>query len=153
VARAVPGIHFILGGHEGRFTKTSQPTERTHILQSSVKGMYVGQLRLVLGNQTSPFKDEGEAQHIQERINGMDSHLRSLQGARQRAAGQNIENIDRSIQDVTKQKSALQEELKRAQNSASQGNRFLLTLEPMEARLPEDEGGRKWIAGAGIDQD
>jgi 2',3'-cyclic-nucleotide 2'-phosphodiesterase (5'-nucleotidase family) len=153
VAQVVPGIHFILGGHEGRFTKKSQQTGSTHILQSSVKGMYVGQLRLVFENPASAFKDEGEAQSIQERINALDFHLRSLQGAKERPAGQNMENIDRSIQDVTKQKNALQEELKRAQNSSSQGNRFLFTLEPMEARLPEDEGVRKWIAEAGIDKD
>jgi 2',3'-cyclic-nucleotide 2'-phosphodiesterase (5'-nucleotidase family) len=153
VAQAVPGIHFILGGHEGRFAKKSQQTGSTHIFQSSVKGMYVGQLRLVFENPASAFKDEGEAQSIQERINALDFHLRSLQGAKERPAGQNMENIDRSIQDVTKQKNALQEELKRAQNSSSQGNRFLFTLEPMEARLPEDEGIRKWIAEAGIDKD
>ena len=153
VAREVPGIHFILGGHEGRFTKKSQPAGNTHILQSSVKGMYVGQLRLVFENPTSPFKDEGEAQQIQERINSLDSHLRSLQGSKDRSAGQNVENIDRAIQGATKQKNALEEELRRAQNSASQGNRFFFTLEPMEVRHPEDEGVRKWIAEAGIDKD
>ena len=153
VAREVPGIHFVLGGHEGRFVNKSQPAGSTHIFQSSVKGMYVGQLRLIFENPPSPFKDEGETQQIQERINGLDSHLRSLQASKDRSAGQNIENIDRAIQDVTKQRNALQEELKRAQSSASRGNRFLFTLEPMEVRLPEDEGVRKWISEAGIDKD
>ena len=153
VAQAVPGIHFILGGHEGRFTNKSQQTGSTHILQSSAKGMYVGQLRLVLENPASAFKDEGEAKSLQERINALDFHLRSLQNAKEHPAGQNMENLDRSIQDVTKQKNALQEELKRVQNSSSQGNRFLFALEPIEGRLPEDEGVRKWIAEAGIDKD
>ena len=153
VAQAVPGIHFILGGHEGRFMKKSQQAGTTHILQSSVKGMYVGQLRLVFENPTSHFKDEGEPQQIQERINALDLHLRSLQGAKERPAGQSMDNIDRAIQDVTKQKNALQEELQRAQNSVFQRNRFLFTLEPMEVRLSEDETVRKWISEAGIDKD
>ena len=88
VAKAVPGIHFILGGHEGRFTRKSLQAGRTNILQSSAKGMYVGKLRLVFKNPGSPFKDEGEAQQIQERMNGLDFHLRSLQASRERP-GQN----------------------------------------------------------------
>jgi 2',3'-cyclic-nucleotide 2'-phosphodiesterase (5'-nucleotidase family) len=153
LAKAVPGIHFILGGHEGRFTRKSQESGKTHLLQSSAKGMYIGQLRMVFKNSTSPFRDEGEAQQIQERLNGIEFHLRSLQASRERPGGQNTENIDRAIRDVTRQKNALQEELQRAQNSASTGNRFLFTLEPMEKNLPDDDRVRGWIAAAGIEKD
>lgn len=152
VANAVPGIHFILGGHEGRFLRKSQPAGKTHILQSYAKGMYVGQLRLILENPASPFKDEGEVQQIQERIRGLDSQLRSLQQERQRLAYQNPGNLDQSIQDVTRQKKNLEEELKRG-NAGGQGNHFLFTQESMEPGLPEDEEVRKWIAEAGIDKD
>lgn len=152
LANAVPGIHFILGGHEGRFTRKSLQAGKTHILQSSAKGMYVGRLRLVFKDPALPFKDEGEAQQIQERMNGLDFHLRSLQAGRERP-GQNTGNFDQAIRDVTRQKAALQEELKRAQNSASTGNRFLFTLEPLEKNLPDNEKVRGWIQEAGIDKD
>ena len=153
VAKAVPDIHFILGGHEGRFLKRSQQTGKTQIFQSSVKGMYVGQLRLLIEDPMSPFKDGREAQHLQERINSLDLQLRHLQGARERQSGQNAELMDRTIRATTREKNSLEEQLKRAKNLASQGNRFLFTLEPMEAKLPEDEQVRKWIAEAGIDKD
>jgi chromosome segregation ATPase len=115
--------------------------------------MYVGQIRLIKGNSASDFKDEGEVQHIQERIRGLDSQLRSLQQQRQQLAYQNPDNLDRSIQDVTRQKKNLEEELRRANESGGQGNHFLFTLVSMEPGLPEDEQVRKWIAESGIDKD
>jgi hypothetical protein len=53
-------------------------------------------------------------------------------------AYQNLENLDRSIQDVTRERKNLEEELRRV-NESGPGNRFLFTLETMEPRLPEDE--------------
>jgi len=153
VAKAVPGIHFILGGHEGRFILKSHRTEATHIFQSSAKGMYVGQLRLTVEKPGSSFKDEREAQNIQEKINNLQLHLRSLQAAKGRRRGQSIEDLDRAVQDVTRQKNALEEELRRAKESGPQGNRFLFALVPMEVRLPEDEEVRKWTAEAAMDKD
>ena len=154
VAKAVPGIHFILGGHEGRFSRKADRSGKTSIFQSSIKGMYVGQLRLALESIMLPFKDEGEARQIEERISGLDMHLRGLQANRQRQSGKDTGNLDRTIQDLTRQKNALQEDLKRAKEAGSQGgNRFLFSLEPMEKSLPEDEEVKKWIAEAGIDKD
>jgi 2',3'-cyclic-nucleotide 2'-phosphodiesterase (5'-nucleotidase family) len=153
VAQAAPGIHFILGGHEGRFISKSHQTGATHIFQSSVKGMYVGQLRLAVEKPGSPFKDERETQNIQEKISNLQLHLRSLQAAKGRRSGRNVENLDRAMQDVTRQKNSLEEELRRAKESGLPGNRFLFTLVPMEVRLPEDEEVRKWAAEAGIEKD
>jgi len=106
-----------------------------------------------LENPASTFRDEGEVQQIQERIRGLDAQLRSLQQQRQQLAYQNPDNLDRSIQDVTRQNKNLEEELRRANESGGQGNRFLFTPESMEPGLPEDEEVRKWIAEAGIDRD
>jgi hypothetical protein len=81
-------------------------------------------------------------------------HLRGLQANRQRQSGQDTANLDRTIQDLTRQKNALQENLKRAKEANSQGgNRFLFTLEPLDKILPEDEEVRKWVSEAGIDKD
>jgi 2',3'-cyclic-nucleotide 2'-phosphodiesterase (5'-nucleotidase family) len=154
VAKAVPGIHFILGGHEGRFTRRADRAGTAFAFQSSIKGMYVGNLRLTLESVMLPFKDEGEAQQIEERISGLDMHLRGLQANRQRQSGPDTGNLDRTIQDLTRQKSALQEELKRVKETSSQGgNRFLFSLEPLDKGLPENEEVKKWIAEAGIDKD
>jgi 2',3'-cyclic-nucleotide 2'-phosphodiesterase (5'-nucleotidase family) len=153
LAKAVPGIHFILGGHEGRFIRKGVQAGMTHIFQSSFKGMYVGQLRLVLEDRNKPFKDEGELQYLQERIDSLDLHIRSLQAAKMRQpAGEGV-NYDRTIQAVTRQREAAQEDLKRAQESGSRGNRLNFKLEALEKVLPENEVVKKWIGEAGIDKD
>jgi 2',3'-cyclic-nucleotide 2'-phosphodiesterase (5'-nucleotidase family) len=153
LTKAVPGIHFILGGHEGRFTRKGIQAGMTHIFQSSYKGMYVGQLQLVLGNPGNPFKDEGEVQYLEERIDGLNLHIRGLEGAKKRQPGKDNSSLDRSIQEVTRQRNALQEELKRAKETGTQGNRFLFKLEALERSFPENEDVMKWIMGAGIDKD
>ena len=153
LTKAVPGIHFILGGHEGRFTRKGIQAGMTHIFQSSYKGMYVGQLQLVLGNPGNPFKDEGEVQYLEERIDGLNLHIRGLEGAKKRQPGKDNSSLDRSIQEVTRQRNALQEELKRAKETGIQGNRFLFKLEALERNFPENEDVMKWIMGAGIDKD
>jgi 2',3'-cyclic-nucleotide 2'-phosphodiesterase (5'-nucleotidase family) len=153
VALAVPGIHFILGGHEGRFTRKAVKAGMTHIFQSSHKGMYVGQLQLVLEDPSKPFKDQGEVQHLQERIDGLDLNIRALEGAKKRQRGGDTSGFDRSIQEMTRQRNAFQEELKRAKEVGIQGNRFLFRLEALDKILPENEEVKKWISGAGLDKD
>jgi 2',3'-cyclic-nucleotide 2'-phosphodiesterase (5'-nucleotidase family) len=152
-ALAVPGIHFILGGHEGRFTRKPVQAGMTYIFQSSHKGMYMGQLQLALENPSSPFRDEGKVRYLQERIDSLDLRIRGLEGAKKRQDGGDTSSFDRSIQEITRQKNALQEELKRAKGAGIQGNRFLFTLEALEKVLPENEEIKKWISGAGIDKD
>jgi 2',3'-cyclic-nucleotide 2'-phosphodiesterase (5'-nucleotidase family) len=153
LAKAVPGIHFILGGHEGRFTQKGAQAGMTHIFQSSYKGMYVGQLQLAFENPSKPFRDAGEVQYLQERIDGLDFHIRSLEAGKNKQTGKETVNFDRSIKEITRQRNALQEELKRAKESGIQGNRFLFKLEALEKILPENEDVKKWIIGAGIDKD
>jgi 2',3'-cyclic-nucleotide 2'-phosphodiesterase (5'-nucleotidase family) len=153
VAKEVPGIHFILGGHEGRFTRRAVRAGMTHFFQSSYKGMYVGQLQLTLENPSKPFKDDGEVQYLQERIDGLDLHIRGLEESKKRQSGKDPSNVNRSIQEITRQRNALQEELKRAKEAGIQGNRFLFKLEALEKVLPENEEVKRWISGAGIDKD
>jgi 2',3'-cyclic-nucleotide 2'-phosphodiesterase (5'-nucleotidase family) len=153
LAQAVPGIHFILGGHEGRYIHNPFREGMTYIAQSSAKNMYVGQLRLMVQTPNSPFRAEGEVQQIQEKINQLDSQLQNMQKAKAQSPGQNTENIDRALQEVTRQKNILREELKRAKDSAPGGNRFSFSVEPLEGSHPEDEEVREWMAEAGIDKD
>jgi len=153
VAKEVPGIHFILGGHEGRSTQRAVRAGMTHFFQSSYKGMYVGQLQLTLENPSKPFRDAGEVQCLQERIDSLDLHIRGLEAAKMRQPDKDHSNLSRSIREITRQRNALQEELKRAKETGIQGNRFLFKLEALEKVLPENEEVKRWISGAGIDKD
>ncbi len=162
LAKAVPGIHFILGGHEGRYTRKGIQAGMTHIFQSSHKGMYVGHLQLVLEKPSKPFRDAGEVQHLQERIDGLDFQIRSLEASKKRQTGKETVSFDRTIQEITRQRNALLEELKRAKEEGVQGNRFLFQLDALE-KLPtanefetllvENEEIKRWISSAGIEKD
>lgn len=58
VIKAVPGIHFVLGGRDGRYIPSPFWEGQTPILDSYRKGMYVGTLHLTFLKRTSPFQDE-----------------------------------------------------------------------------------------------
>jgi 2',3'-cyclic-nucleotide 2'-phosphodiesterase (5'-nucleotidase family) len=58
VIKAVPGIHFVLGGHDGRYLPSPFREGKTSILDSYRKGMYVGTLHLTFIKGSSSFQDE-----------------------------------------------------------------------------------------------
>jgi 2',3'-cyclic-nucleotide 2'-phosphodiesterase (5'-nucleotidase family) len=55
VAKAAPGIYFVLGGHEGEFTEKPLWEGNTPILESSVYGMYSGMLHPTFLKASAPF--------------------------------------------------------------------------------------------------
>ncbi len=130
LAKAVPGIHFILGGHEGRFTRKGIQAGRTHIFQSSFKGMYVGHCSWFW--KTHPtLQRRGRSPVPSTKDRRPRLHIRGLE-QQEEATRKGSLNLDRSIQEITRQRNALQEELKRAKEAGSQGNRFLFKLEALE---------------------
>ena len=152
LAKSVPGIHFILGGHEGRYLRWPQQVGNTYIFQSAKKGMYIGTLRLTLENLRSPFKDEGEVNQINSQIEGLNYRLRGLEKARTRQPDRKAQ-IDQSIAQINKQLMDLEEKIRQVRASATKGNRFLYNLEQLGTDFPEDEKVQRWIAEAGIVKD
>ena len=152
LARAVPGIHFILGGHEGRYIRWAQQIGNTHIFQSSRKGMYVGTLRLTLEDLRSPFKDEGRINQISSQIEGLDTRIRLLEKAKTRQP-ERKDRIDLSIAQAKRQKENLEEQLSQAKKFVTKGNRFVYNLEQLGPSLPEDQEVKRWILEAGIVKD
>jgi 2',3'-cyclic-nucleotide 2'-phosphodiesterase (5'-nucleotidase family) len=59
VIKAVPGIHFVLGGREGRYMHTPLWEGHTPILESYKNGMYAGTLHLTVVKTSSPFTYKG----------------------------------------------------------------------------------------------
>ncbi len=150
LAKAIPGIHFILGGHDGRFHTQPYHEGKTYILHASAKGMHMGRLQLTLRNSASPFQDKGKVNQVQEQIRNLDNHLRALEKERERQPSQEIE---RRIQFVNRQKARFQEDLGKSSIAFSNGNVFLWALVTLEATLPEDEELQRWIKEAGIEKD
>jgi 2',3'-cyclic-nucleotide 2'-phosphodiesterase (5'-nucleotidase family) len=58
VIKATPGIHFVLGGRDGRHVQSPLWEGQTPILESYRYGMYAGRLQLDYVNASSPFKYE-----------------------------------------------------------------------------------------------
>jgi 2',3'-cyclic-nucleotide 2'-phosphodiesterase (5'-nucleotidase family) len=150
IAKAVAGIQFILGGHEGRATTGPFQQGETFIVQSYQKGMYAGVLALPLGKTGALFQDEGRINRIQEALNELDRRRRDLQGAKERNPHLDIRP---AIKGIKQQKDKLQKELKEAQKTAAQGNRFRWTLEPISSSLAEDAEVRSLIEASGINKD
>jgi 2',3'-cyclic-nucleotide 2'-phosphodiesterase (5'-nucleotidase family) len=150
ISRAVPGIHFILGGNERRLFTRSIQQGKTYIFQSYEKGMYVGKLSLIIRNPTSPFQDKLKPDQILREIDGLDRRIRTLQRDRDRQPQQ---NIDQAIQFFSQQKARLEEELRKARDYLASGNYFLWTMELMDMMIPEHQEIKEWIAEAGVEQD
>ncbi len=153
LARSVRGIHFILGGHEGRLLHVANQVGQTFILQSGSKGMYLGKLRIILENTSSPFTDGGRVNQIQEQINYLDRGLEGLQKRREGSSRPDNRNNDQIIQEIQSRKEKLLAELKRAQQNQNRGNRFIFSLEPLAIALPQDEEVLSWLTAARIDRD
>jgi 2',3'-cyclic-nucleotide 2'-phosphodiesterase (5'-nucleotidase family) len=58
VIRAAPGIHFVLGGRDGRNIQSPLWEGQTPILESYKYGMYAGKLQLTFVNASSPYSYE-----------------------------------------------------------------------------------------------
>jgi 2',3'-cyclic-nucleotide 2'-phosphodiesterase (5'-nucleotidase family) len=150
LAKAVPGIPFILGGHEGRATTGPFQQGETFIVQSYQKGMYAGMLVLPLGKTGSLFQDEGRVDRLQEEMNELDRRIQDLQSTKERNPHL---DISPAIEGIKQQKRQLQKELKQARKTSAQGNRFRWTLEPIPSSLPEDAEVRSLIEASGIKKD
>ena len=150
VAKAVPGIHFILGGHEARHFNFLEQEGGTWIGQSYYKGMSVGKLRLVIEEKGTPFQDEGATDRIQQHISNLGVRLRALNAANER---QPTASLQRQIKEANDLMARLERDLSRAEERAIKGNRFRWNIQSLNAALPEDEQVRSWIRGAGVDRD
>ena len=150
LVKAVPGIHFVLGGHEGFGLGQPNREGKTYLFQSYSKGMYVGKLRLAIKNPALPFQDEGSARRLEEQIHNLDQHLQALQ---KQEAGQPSQELTQRIQWIQQQKTKLKDQLTQLSSAQLEDNHFLWTLTALNASLGESEDVKAWIKEAGIDQD
>jgi 2',3'-cyclic-nucleotide 2'-phosphodiesterase (5'-nucleotidase family) len=150
LAKACSGIHFILGGHDGRYVKLPYQEGETFIVQSYQNGMYVGKLTLTIGKAGAPFQDEEKAKGMQERLNELDGKIGTMQRIKSKNPSPDIE---KTIARLKQERTRLQAEMKRAVQAASSDNHFRWTLEPLVPSLPEDAEVNQWIKAAGITGD
>jgi 2',3'-cyclic-nucleotide 2'-phosphodiesterase (5'-nucleotidase family) len=150
IAKACPGIHFILGGHEGRYVKSPYQEGQTFIVQSYQRDMYIGRLTLTVGSPGAPFQDEGKAAVMQEELNDIEQRISTFQRAQ---ANKPSPDIAGTIERLKQERTRLQTEMEQARQAATRGNHFRWTLEPVAASLPEDKDVVQWIKASGITGD
>lgn len=148
--KVVPGIHLVLGGHEGQYLGTPREEGKGFVFQSYKRGMYLGKLSLTVEEPGAPFQDGGRYHRIKEEIAALDQRLHTLQEQRER---QRTQGTERLIEQFLRQKAQLEGELKQAGGPVSFGNRFVWVLQSVDPELPEDQEVRKWIQEAGIEKD
>lgn len=149
LAKAIPGIHFILGGHEGRFLNYPHQEGMTFIAQSYNKGMYVGKLKVVLEDPQSPWEDEGKDRRLQQEMSKIDARVKAVKSVLARSPS---EGLQRQLEQLSRQREQLEGELGRIQPIRS-GNRFAWEIDALGKAVPEDPEVRRWIQEAGIDKD
>ena len=66
VIRAAPGIHFVLGGRDGRYIQSPLWEGQTPILESYKYGMYAGKLQLGYVNAALPFRYERTEEQVRQ---------------------------------------------------------------------------------------
>jgi 2',3'-cyclic-nucleotide 2'-phosphodiesterase (5'-nucleotidase family) len=142
VIRAAPGIHFVLGGHEGRLLSSPITEGQTVVLQASHKGMYAGKLRLIVENQSFPFRDEGRDDRIKRQISELDTRLQTLKQTRNTTQNRDLLSI---AEEIGKQKAQFQKELQLSGISSAGSNRFLWTIVPLDSSFTEDGEVAAWI--------
>jgi 2',3'-cyclic-nucleotide 2'-phosphodiesterase (5'-nucleotidase family) len=72
VIKAAPGIHFVLGGRDGRYVQSPVWEGHTPILESYTYGMYAGRLQLDYVNASSPFKHEKTEEQARQQASSGD---------------------------------------------------------------------------------
>ena len=150
VAKTVSGIHFILGGSDGRYVPSPIWERQTPIVESYRNGMYIGKLKLSFSDTASPFKDEGREDRIKQQIQDLDIRLRNLQEAR---GNYHKKFTDNAIDNINKQRSALGDELKVSGKVLAGDNRFSWVLIPLDNSISEDKMVAEWIRKTGIGKD
>lgn len=149
----VPGIHFILAGHERHETVHPHREGGTYIMQSWVQGMYVGDLRLTLEKPGLPFQDGGTPARLREQIDHLDRFIASLEKTR-KATPSPPPNIKAAIIEFSKQKRKLELQKKGlSPESYTKGNLFFWKLIPLEQSLAVDEEIQAWIKESGLEAD
>jgi 2',3'-cyclic-nucleotide 2'-phosphodiesterase (5'-nucleotidase family) len=150
VVKAVSGINFVLGGYEGWYIQLPVRERQTPIFESYRNGMYAGKLQLSIVNAASPFRDEGREDKIKRQIQELDLRLSAIKETRGNYHKRSMEN---AIENINKQKTSLQEELKSYGAFSPSDNRFFWTLVPLDNSFPEDKVISEWIRKEGFERD
>jgi 2',3'-cyclic-nucleotide 2'-phosphodiesterase (5'-nucleotidase family) len=145
--RKIRGIHFIMGGREGRFFKQLSKEKTTYIGQSYRDGMYTGRLDLTVKNTTSPFRDEGRKFYIKEQLADLDRRLKRIKNTLKKDASNELKH---TFQNLVRKRAQLLETLNDFDKLTYTGNLFRWELVPLDSFYREDREIVRWIGRAGF---
>ena len=145
--RKVPGIHFVMGGKEGRFFSKLLKEKDTFMAQSYWAGMYTGRLDLTLRDHVSPFRDAGEKLRIKTAIADLNRRLERIKNVLDEGKNSVLEF---TLQKIVKKREQLEEKLESLERSPESGNLFRWQVVPLNDTYREDRDVVDWIRKAGF---
>ncbi len=143
VVDAVPGIHFILGGRDGRYGAALAGKGDVPRLQSYRHGMYVGRLEMDIVRPGLPILEKNRAQRLESQLNDKESllhHLKKWDGE-DTAAG-----LRRRIKETEEEIEHLRDVLQRTRSVPESGNFYQWLMVPMNTSIAEDRLVKKELA-------
>jgi 2',3'-cyclic-nucleotide 2'-phosphodiesterase (5'-nucleotidase family) len=143
VVDAVPGIHFVLGGREGRFGTALVGNGDVPRLQSYRQGMYVGRLDMDIVRPGLPILEKNRAQRLESQLNDKESlfrHLKKWDGE------DTAPGLLRRIRETEEEIEHLREVLQRTRSVPESGNFYQWLMVPMNTSIAEDRLVREEFA-------
>ena len=121
LAQTVPGIHLIVGSHNGLNLVNPPVIKNTIILQTPPRGMYAGRLDLTLVNGESGFYNIGTKKSMENNLNTLKNRLNSTQTSEMEKA------------QLQKSKEAIEQSLKQFLGK----NEFTNTILPLSGNMKD----------------
>jgi len=142
VLNVVSGIHFVLGGREGRFGTAVVGREKVPRLQSYKHGMYVGRLDIHMTQMGLPIMEKNRMQRVESQLVDKEYLLGNL---KKWDHGNASTGLLRRIKETEKDIERLREELHEIASSPEPKNYYRWTMVPMDAAIAEDRQVREWF--------
>ena len=142
VVEAVSGIHFVLGGREGRFGAAPIGREEIPRLQSYRHGMYVGRLDLQIAQPGLPIVEKNRLQRTESQLREKEDLLHNL---KKWEGEDTAPGLLRRIKETEKEIERLREVLRWIASSPEYGNFYQWLMIPLDVGITEDPQVRKWF--------
>ena len=151
LAKKVPGIDFILGGHDGRFLRYPHVQDDTFIVQSYKRGMYLGFLNLEIKEPGQPFQDLDAGVQTQKKLEALERRMAAINKALERRPDNPSLVRTKTMIEVNMKKE--RDKLNNNSEQSVNGNGFKWEVKRLPSDLPEDPEVLQWFKDANIEKD
>ena len=144
------GVHFAVAGHERRKLQRVRQAGAAQLVTGGDRGRQVGHLRLTVNGPPYTFTDGGEVVAAEREI-ALLAGRQSYYEKRLKAEGaggrpERVGFYQERLGELKKERAGLEQALQAARRRPVKGNRFELTMAPMDRSLPDDPAAAERVA-------